>query len=93
MIYSVTLNAALDRTMWVDKIQPDDANRIEREERYAGVKGIDVSKVMTTPRPENKAHGLVSGFTGEELEGRLVNGGISCALLRITSATRTNGEF
>jgi 6-phosphofructokinase 2 len=35
MIYTVTLNPALDRTVWVDKIQFDDANRIEREERYA----------------------------------------------------------
>ena len=41
MIRTITLNPALDRTFWVDRIQPDDLNRIEREERYAGGKGID----------------------------------------------------
>ena len=33
MAYTITLNPALDRTLWVEKIQPDDSNRIEREER------------------------------------------------------------
>jgi 6-phosphofructokinase 2 len=90
MIYTVTLNPALDRTVWVDKIQFDDTNRIEREERYAGGKGIDVSKVLTTLGAENKALGLVGGFTGEELEGRLVNEGVSCDFSRIADETRTN---
>jgi 6-phosphofructokinase 2 len=90
MIYTVTLNPALDRTVWVEKIYPDDANRIEREERYAGGKGIDVSKVLTTLGVENKALGLVGGFTGEELEGRLVNEGVSCDFIGIAGETRTN---
>jgi 6-phosphofructokinase 2 len=90
MIYTVTLNPALDRTVWVDKIQFDDANRIEREERYAGGKGIDVSKVLTTLGAENKALGLIGGFAGEELEGRLVNEGVSCDFTRIADETRTN---
>jgi 6-phosphofructokinase 2 len=90
MIYTVTLNPALDRTVWVEKIQLDDTNRIEREERYAGGKGIDVSKVLTTLGAENKALGLIGGFTGEELEGRLVNEGVSCDFTRIADETRTN---
>jgi 6-phosphofructokinase 2 len=90
MIYTVTLNPALDRTMWVDKIQFDDANRIEREERYAGGKGIDVSKVLTTLGAENEALGLIGGFTGEELEGRLMNEGVNCDFTRIADETRTN---
>jgi len=90
MIYTVTLNPALDRTVWVDKIQFDDANRIEREERYAGGKGIDVSKVLTTLGAENQALGLIGGFAGEELEGRLVNEGVNCDFTRIADETRTN---
>ena len=68
MVYTITLNPALDRTLWVEKIQPDDSNRIEREERYAGGKGIDVSKVLTTLEVRNKALGFVGGFAGEESE-------------------------
>ncbi len=90
MIYTVTLNPALDRTLSVERIKPDDSNRIEREERYAGGKGIDVSKVLTTFGILNKALGFVGGFAGEELEGRLLNQGVSCDFVRISAETRTN---
>jgi len=90
MIYTITLNPALDRTLWVDKIRPDDSNSIEREERYAGGKGIDVSKVLTTLGVRNKALAFVGGFTGEELEGLLLNDGIGCDFVKISGETRTN---
>jgi 6-phosphofructokinase 2 len=90
MVYTITLNPALDRTLWVEKIQPDESNRIEREQRYAGGKGIDVSKVLTILEMTNKALGFVGGFAGEELEGRLLNEGISCDFIRISGETRTN---
>ena len=90
MVYTITLNPALDRTLWVQKIQPDESNRIEKEQRYAGGKGIDVSKVMKTLGVSNKALGFVGGFAGEELEGRLLNEGINCDFIRISGETRTN---
>ncbi len=90
MVYTITLNPALDRTLRVEKIQPDESNRIEKEQRYAGGKGIDVSKVLTTLEVSNKALGFVGGFAGEELEGRLLNEGISCDFIRISGETRTN---
>ena len=37
MIYTITLNPALDRTLYVKKIQYNDSNRIEKKQRYAGV--------------------------------------------------------
>jgi 6-phosphofructokinase 2 len=90
MVYTITLNPALDRTLWIKKTQPDDSNRIEQEEKYAGGKGIDVSKVLTTLGVSNKALGFVGGFAGEEVEGRLINEGISCDFIRISGETRTN---
>jgi len=90
VIYTVTLNPALDRTLWVEKIRADDSNRIEREEKYAGGKGIDVSKVLTHLGIKNKALGFVGGFAGEELEGLLVNQGISCDFIPISGETRTD---
>lgn len=90
MIYTVTLNPALDRTVWVQKIQPDDSNRIEREQRFAGGKGIDVSKVLTSFGVSNKALGFIGGFAGEELEGLLLNQGVACDFIGISGETRTN---
>jgi 6-phosphofructokinase 2 len=90
MVYTVTLNPALDRNIWIEKIKYDDANRIQREERYAAGKGIDVSRVLTTLGLRNKALGFVGGFDGQEMEGRLINEGISCNFTRISGDTRTN---
>src|SRR4030042_4289155 len=90
MVYTITLNPALDRTIWVKKIKADDSNRIDKEERFAGGKGIDVSKVLTILGVNNAAMGFVGGFTGEELEGLLINGGINCDFSKITGETRTN---
>ena len=90
MIYTITLNPALDRTLYVKKIQYDDSSRIEKEQRYAGGKGIDVSRVLTTLGIDNNALGFVGGFAGEELEGRLLNEGISSDFISISGETRTN---
>lgn len=90
MIYTVTLNPALDRTLWVERLKLDDTNRIEREARYAGGKGIDVSRVLKTLKVENRAIGFVGGFTGAELEGMLLNDGIVCDFMRISRETRIN---
>ncbi len=90
MIYTITLNTALDRTIWVKSICTDDCNRIEKEQVYAGGKGVDVSKVLTRFGVNNKALGFVGGFAGEELEGLLVNQGIACDFVRISGGTRTN---
>ncbi len=90
MIYTITLNPALDRTIWIKTINPDDCNRIENEQLYAGGKGIDVSKVLTKFGIKNKALGFVGGFAGEELEGLLINEGIACDFVRIAGRTRTN---
>jgi len=90
MIYTITLNPALDRTLYVKKIHYDDSIRIEKEQRYAGGKGIDVSRVLTTLGINNKALGFIGGFSGEELEGRLLNKGVSSDFISISGETRTN---
>jgi 6-phosphofructokinase 2 len=90
VIYTLTLNPALDRALWVKQVCLDTANRVVNEERYAAGKGIDVSKVLTSLGTPNTAMGFVGGFAGEELEGQLLNAGVSCSFVRISGETRTN---
>jgi len=90
MIYTITMNPALDRTIEVDGLVLDDANRILSDVRYAGGKGIDVSRVVNELGGETIALGLVGGYTGFELEGRLVNEGVLCDFTRIAGENRTN---
>ncbi len=44
MIYTITLNPALDRTIFLNDLHFEDANRIIKEDKFAGGKGIDVSR-------------------------------------------------
>jgi 6-phosphofructokinase 2 len=90
MIYTITLNPSLDRTLWIDKIRDDVSNRILKERSYAGGKSIDVSKVLKNFQLDNVALGLVGGFAGRELEGRLLNDGIQSDFIRVSGETRTN---
>ena len=90
MIYTVTLNPALDRTLHVESLVPGQTTRIRHEARYAGGKGIDVSRALREMGSDNVALGLVGGFGGKELEGRLLLGGVACRFTRIANETRTN---
>lgn len=90
MIYTVTLNPALDRTLHVESLTPGQSTRIQREARYAGGKGIDVSRALREMGSDNVALGLVGGFDGKELEGRLLLDGVACRFSRIANETRTN---
>ncbi len=90
MIYTITLNPALDRTLWIDKIRTDDANRIQKEEKFAGGKGIDVSRVLGHLGVPNHALGFLGGYVGMEVEGLLLQEGIYCDFTRIANDTRTN---
>jgi len=90
MIYTVTLNPALDRTLYVESLVPGQSTRIKHEARYAGGKGLDVSRALREMDSDNVALGLVGGFDGKELEGRLLLAGVACRFTRIANETRTN---
>jgi len=90
MIYTITLNPSLDRTIYLESLVKSEANRIIREERYPAGKGIDVSRVLLTLGHESIALGFLGGYTGDEIEGRLFNEGLMMNFVRIKGETRTN---
>jgi 6-phosphofructokinase 2 len=90
MIYTITLNPALDRTMWIQRVRDDVSNRILEEKSFAGGKSVDVSKVLKNLNVDNIALGFVGGFAGRELEGRLLNEGIQTEFIHVSGDTRTN---
>ena len=91
MVYTVTLSPALDYVMQLEKLCFEDINRSYFENLRYGGKGINVSVVLTRLGVENKALGLIAGFTGEQLEKMLVKEGVNCSFLKLKSGnTRIN---
>lgn len=90
MIYTVTLNPALDRAITVERLLEDDTTRVLSEKHYAAGKGIDVSRVITELKGNNVALGLVGGYDGLQVEGLLINAGVMISFTRISGETRTN---
>jgi 6-phosphofructokinase 2 len=89
-VYTLALNPAIDRTFWVDRIDFDESNRVKRECRYPGGKGIDVSRVLTNLGLPNVSLGFSGGYTGHELEHRLACEGVETDLIGVSGETRTN---
>lgn len=90
MIYTVTLNPALDKTIEISDFKVDSVNRAEKTRIDAGGKGINVSRVLKHLDADTVALGILGGYSGRQLEKILVNEGINSNFLTVDSETRTN---
>jgi len=90
MIYTITLNPYLDNIIDIEELVYDDVNRIVEEKKHASGKGIDVSRVIKELGGQSIAMGLLGGYRGLELESRLINEGIVCDFIKISSETKTH---
>lgn len=68
MIYTVTLNPAVDHIVRLPVLESGETNRAAAESIHAGGKGINVSKILKNFGEESIALGFVAGFTGLEIE-------------------------
>ena len=76
MIYTVTLNPALDYIVQIDEFTVGEVNRTEGEHIYPGGKGINVSVVLNALGYDSVALGFVAGFTGNQLIRELQKKGV-----------------
>ena len=83
MIYTVTFNPSLDYIIRVDDFREGQINRTKYERIFAGGKGINVSLVLDNLGHKSTALGFKAGFTGEEIERRLLEKGISCRFIEV----------
>lgn len=91
MIYTLTLNPAVDYSMSVGAISDGKTNRSQCESILFGGKGINVSCVLKNLGLESCALGFIAGFTGEALENSLKEQGIDTDFVRLKSGfTRIN---
>ncbi len=76
MIYTVTLNPAIDYVVGVDNIKTGTVNRTLKEQVFFGGKGINVSRVLSELDIKSVATGFIAGFTGKALKEEMQNLGI-----------------
>jgi 1-phosphofructokinase family hexose kinase len=90
MIYTITLNPALDREMTVSNILLNQVLRASEVRIDIGGKGFNVSRALLALGMESIAIGFIGGTVGEQLASGLAGLGINTELIRISSETRTN---
>ncbi|MDO4467807.1 MAG: 1-phosphofructokinase [Bacillota bacterium] len=91
MIYTVTLNPALDYVIQVDNFKAGQINRNKKEDIYYGGKGINVSCILNELDIKTTALGFIAGFTGKALEEGLNKLGIDTAFITVPKGmTRIN---
>lgn len=93
MIFTVTLNPAIDKTVVIPCFSPGKVNRIESLRVDAGGKGINVSKCLSALGTESLAATLLGGYSGERLRQMLSEQGIEILHISIDGETRTNTKI
>lgn len=83
MIYTVTLNPAIDYVVHMDRLALDEINRSTSENIYFGGKGINVSLVLKELGLSSVALGFVAGFTGLAIEEEVKKAGIETDFVRL----------
>lgn len=91
MIYTLTLNPALDYDMYLkDDLQAEHLNLAHEVNYRAGGKGINVSKVLKNLDVESTAIGFVAGFVGDFIVRDLKKDNIKSEFVELEGNTRIN---
>lgn len=90
MIYTVTLNPALDRELTVPALLFDDLLRATATRVDCGGKGFNVARMLAVLGAESVALGFAGGHTGAMLREQLAALGIATDFVCVAGETRTN---
>lgn len=90
MIYTLTLNPAVDRELTVPAIEYDEVLRATRAQVDFGGKGFNVSRLLMGLGVASTAVGFLGGKAGEILRDGLLALGIGADFVWVTGETRTN---
>jgi tagatose 6-phosphate kinase len=90
MIITVTMNAALDRTLTVPNFQPGQRHRASAWLTLAGGKGINIARALKRLDVPVVATGLAGGRTGARIVSELTREGILNDFVRIGEESRTS---
>ena len=90
MIITVTLNAAIDKSLSVPSLQLGRRHRTVQRRTLAGGKGVNVARILKTLGQPVIATGLAGGPTGTQIVEQLTEESILNDFVRIHEESRTN---
>ncbi len=90
MIYTVTLNPALDYNLSIENLKLGTLNLSNNGYFLGGGKGINVSKVLKNFGIDSIVLGFIGGFTGEFIKNELNHKNIQNKFIEIDGNTRLN---
>lgn len=91
MIYTLTLNPAVDYVMTFKSLNEGEVNRSLEEQFVVGGKGINVSTVLNELGHSSVILGFIAGFTGKFIEEHLKNQGMNTDFCQLENGnTRIN---
>jgi 1-phosphofructokinase family hexose kinase len=90
MICTVTLNPCIDLLLFLQGMKIHDTNRVQRMEKDAGGKGVNVSRVAAELGTASTATGFLGGGAGAYVEKTLEDQGVVCRFVWIDEETRIN---
>jgi 1-phosphofructokinase family hexose kinase len=90
MIITVTLNAALDKTLEVPSFTPGRRHRTVDQRTIPGGKGVNIARAIKRLGQPVIATGLAGGSTGTRIVEALTEESILNAFVRIREESRTN---
>lgn len=90
MIYTVTLNPSIDYIVNVEDFQIDRINRMTSDHKFAGGKGINVSRVLKRLDVNSIAFGFTGGFTGDFIENVLKTENVLSDFVKVAGDSRIN---
>ncbi|NPV53950.1 MAG: hypothetical protein HPY71_10555 [Firmicutes bacterium] len=89
MIISVTLNPCLDKTVFVDRVEPGKRVHVKRVKYVAGGKGLNIARILNSLGYPNIAFTIAGGWSGSFLEDLMREDKITGEVVRIRGLTRT----
>lgn len=90
MIYTLTLNPAVDLEMIADQLRMNEVNRATDSRKDCGGKGLNVSRMLSHLGSQSIAMGFTGGKTGEWIAEQMQKQGVKAQFTNIAGETRIN---
>jgi 1-phosphofructokinase family hexose kinase len=90
MLLTVTLNPCVDHLLLVDTLKVGDTNRVKRQEKDAGGKGLNTSRVFAKMGGVTIATGFLGGATSAFIRHVMKDENVLDGFVYVAGETRTN---